>query len=564
MKILYAASECIPFIKTGGLADVAGTLPVAMARQGADVRVILPKYRDIPQYWKERMQHVASFYLNMGWRRQYCGIESLEHEGVTFYFVDNEFYFARDSIYGSGDEEGERFAYFCRAVLEAIPYLNFVPDILHCNDWQTGMIPALLRTQYARLPLYANIHTAFTIHNLRYQGIFPWNFIDDMLGLGEQYYTPECLEYYGCMSFMKGALVFADAINTVSRSYAQEIQTPYFGERLDGMLRKRSDVLTGILNGIDPTKYDPRTNEFLPAHYSAEDLSGKRECKMALQQEMGLNVNPDVPLVGIVTRLTEQKGLDLIEHVLDDIMRQDVQIVLLGTGEERYCELFTWAAWRYSGRLAARIEISEAIAQRIYAGADIFLMPSQFEPCGLAQMIALQYGTIPLVRETGGLKDTVMPYNKYTDEGNGFSFANYNAHEMLFTLERAIEYYHDKPLWERMMKRAMASDFTWDHSAQEYLNMYDRILRAAEPVVIPVEEAPAAPAEEAPVEEAPKPPAKKRAPAKKAAEGEEKPKKAPAKKTAKKAEDGEKKPAAKKPAAKKPAAKKTAAKKTEE
>lgn len=559
MKILYAASECSPFIKTGGLADVAGTLPVAMARQGADVRVILPKYRDISQYWKDRMQHVASFYLNMGWRRQYCGIESLEYQGVIFYFVDNEFYFARDSVYGSGDEEGERFAYFCRAVLEAIPYLDFVPDVLHCNDWQTGMIPALLRIQYSRLPLYTNIHTAFTIHNLRYQGVFPWNFIDDMLGLGEQYYNPEYLEYYGCMSFMKGALVFSDAVNTVSRTYAEEIQTPYFGERLDGMLRKRSGALTGIVNGIDPAQYDPRTNQYLPAHYSAEDFSGKRECKMALQQEMGLAVNPDVPLVGIVTRLTEQKGLDLIERVLDDIMRQDVQFCILGTGEERYCELFTWAAWRYSGRLAARIEVSESLAQRIYAGSDIFLMPSQFEPCGLAQMIALHYGTIPLVRETGGLKDTVIPYNKYTDEGNGFSFANYNAHEMLFTLEHAIEYYHDRPLWERMMKRAMAADFTWDRSAQEYLDMYARILgpeRAAahaEEASVPAAEETPAPAEQTPAETEKKEPAEGKKPARR---------RAPAKKTEAGAA-AEKKPAVKKTAAGKSAKKSAAEEKPE-
>lgn len=474
MKILFAASECVPFVKTGGLADVAGTLPLELCALGADIRVILPKYRDIPSYWKDQMQHLTSFYVNLAWRKQYCGVDMLSYRGVTYYFIDNEFYFARDSVYGDGDEEGERFAFFSRAVLDAIPRLGFVPDLIHCNDWQTGMIPALLKLQYARLPLYAGIKTLFTIHNLRYQGVFPWKHIDDLLGFGDAYYTPDFLEFYGCVSFMKGALVFADALSTVSRSYAREITTPYFGERLDGLLRKRENSLIGILNGIDTEQYDPATDAFLAANYDADHLEGKARCKEELQRSLGL-APAGVPLIGMVTRLTQHKGLDLVERVLNEIMGLNVQLVILGSGEEHYCELFTWAAWRYTGRLATSIGLNESLAQRVYAGSDLFLMPSEFEPCGLAQLIAMRYGSIPIVREIGGLRDTVIPYNRYTDEGNGFSFANYNAHEMLSAIERAVALYYEKPAWERMIARAMRSNYSWESSAQEYLSLYARI-----------------------------------------------------------------------------------------
>lgn len=474
MKILFAVSECVPFVKTGGLADVAGALPGELAELGVDVRVILPKYRDIPSYWKEQMRHLTSFYVNLAWRKQYCGIDTLVYRGVTYYFIDNEFYFARDSVYGDGDEEGERFAFFCRAVLEAIPRLDFIPDLLHCNDWQTGMIPTLLKLQYERLPLYAGIKTLFTVHNLRYQGVFPWKYIDDLLGLGDAYYTPDYLEFYGRVNFMKGALVFADALSTVSRSYASEITTPYFGERLDGLLRKREGALSGILNGIDTEQYDPATDAFLISNYDADQPEGKAACKEDLQRAMGLAPS-NVPLIGMVTRLTPHKGIDLVERVLDEIMGLNVQLVLLGSGEEYYCELFTWAAWRYTGKLAVSIGLNEALAQRIYAGSDMFLMPSEAEPCGLAQLIAMRYGSLPIVREVGGLRDTVIPYNRYTDEGNGFSFANYNAHEMLGAIERAAGLYYDKPAWQRMVRRAMRSDYSWASSAQEYLALYSRI-----------------------------------------------------------------------------------------
>lgn len=476
MKLLFAASEAVPFIKTGGLADVAGTLPAALAKTGADVRVILPLYRDIDPKWKTNMEHVADFFVTMGWRRQYCGLESIQHEGVTFYFVDNEFYFARDAVYGNGPEEGERFGFFCRAVLESLQHIGFYPDVLHCNDWQTGMIPTLLKLQYMHLPAYSQIRTLFTIHNLKFQGVFEWRQIDELFGLGARYYTPDYLEFYGGISFMKGGLVFADSISTVSPTYANEIQLPYYGERLDGLLRLRKEKLTGILNGIDNEIWNPMTDSYIAAPYGVEDFSGKALCRAALQREFGLPEQEDAVVVAIVSRLTEQKGLELIEHVLDEMLHLPIQLVVVGQGEAHYHEMFTWAQWRYQGKVSVRFEHSEALAHRVYAGADLFLMPSRFEPCGLSQLIALRYGAVPLVRETGGLQDTVQPYNKYTDEGTGFSFANYNAHEMLFTLERAIKNFMDRKLWSRLMVRGMQADFGWDHSAQRYLALYHTIV----------------------------------------------------------------------------------------
>lgn len=480
MKLLFASSEALPFIKTGGLADVAGTLPAALARAGVDARVILPNYRDIDPKWKAQMQHVADFYVTMGWRRQYCGLKSILHDGVLFYFVDNEFYFARDSVYGSGPEEGERFGFFCRAVLESLPQMGFYPDVLHCNDWQTGMIPTLLKLQYMHLPQYSAIRTLFTIHNLKFQGVFSFTQIDELFGLGMRYYTPEYLEFFGGISFMKGGLVFADRISTVSPSYASEIQSPYYGERLDGLLRLRAPQLTGILNGIDNDQWNPAADSCIAAPYSAQEPANKALCKAALQHECGLPEQEDVALVAIVSRLTEQKGLDLMERVLDDMLRLPIQLVVVGQGETHYQEMFTWAQWRYQGKVAARLEYSEALAHRAYAGADIFLMPSRFEPCGLSQLIALRYGAVPLVRETGGLRDTVQPYNKYTDEGTGFSFSNYNAHEMLFTLERTVKCFADRKLWARMMRRGMLEDFGWELSARRYLTLYDEMLGTAQ------------------------------------------------------------------------------------
>lgn len=478
MKVLFAASESVPFVKTGGLGDVIGSLPACLARLGVDVRVILPKYRDVDAQWKGEMKHVLHFYISLGWRRQYCGIEMIEHDGVIYYFVDNEFYFARESIYGSGNEEGERFGYFCRAVLEALPHLNFEPDVLHCNDWQTGMIPALLLAQYRDIGFYARIRTVFTIHNLKFQGIFPYALMDDMLGLGERYFTPDALEFYGNLSFIKGGLVFSDVITTVSPTYAREIQMPYYGEHLDGLLRARSNVLSGILNGIDTERYNPRTDPYIAQNYSARALKGKAVCKIKLQEELGLEKRENVPIISIITRLTEQKGLDLIERVLGDIMSLDVQMIVLGMGEEKYSEAFCWASWRFQGRMAARIEHNDALAHRIYAGSDIYLMPSKFEPCGLSQMISMRYGAVPIVRETGGLADSVKPYNEHDGTGNGFSFANYNAHEMLHTIERAYALYQDKDAWGKIVLSGMNARFSWERSAKHYLSLYNKLLKA--------------------------------------------------------------------------------------
>jgi len=481
LKVLFCASECVPFVKTGGLADVVGALPIALRQDGVDVRVILPKYGMIDEYWKSRMTHVCHFEVLFGWERVFCGVETIEDNGVTYYFIDNETFFYVNDIYGDGTNEGLRFAFFCRAILEALPRIGFFPDVLHLNDWQTGMTAALLKTQYAASAEYARIRTVFSIHNLKYQGLFRWQDIAGRLGLDERYFTSEYLEFYGNISCMKGGLVFADRISTVSPTYANEIKTPYFGENLDGLLRARENTLSGILNGLDYTIFNPATDRFLPYHFDAEHLDGKQTCKRALQKECALEAR-DVPLIGMIARLSTQKGLDLVERVLSDIMRSDIQIVFLGKGEQRFVDLLNWANWRYPHRVHARIELDEGLAHRIYAGSDMFLMPSQFEPCGLSQMIALRYGSVPIVRETGGLKDTIIPYNKFTDEGNGFSFANYNAHEMLHTIERAVHYwYEDKPMWKRMMLRGMHDSFAWEKPAKQYIALYEQLLPPKKP-----------------------------------------------------------------------------------
>ena len=485
MKVLFCASECVPFVKTGGLADVAGALPAALSREGVDVRVMLPKYGMIDEYWKRRMEHVCDFSVLFGWETVYCGVERVVDNGVTYYFIDNETFFYVNEIYGDGVSEGIRFAFFCRAVLEAIPRVGFVPDVLHLNDWQTGLIAALLKTQYAGSAEYARIRTVFSIHNLKYQGLFSWREIAGRLGLDDRYFTYEYLEFYGCISCMKGGLVFADRLCTVSPTYAEEIKTPFYGENLDGLLRARENTLSGILNGLDYTIFNPSNDRFLTDHFDADHLEGKLLCKRALQKECGLEER-DVPVLGMIARLSAQKGLDLVERVLGDILKNDVQIVFLGKGDRRFVDMLNWANWRYPKRVHARIELDEGLAHRIYAGADLFLMPSQFEPCGLSQLIALRYGCVPIVRETGGLKDTIVPYNLFTDEGNGFSFANYNAHEMLDTIERAVRYWTtDKAMWRRMMLRGMADRFDWQKPAKAYLALYESMLPLAKPATTP-------------------------------------------------------------------------------
>ena len=530
MKILFAASECVPFIKTGGLADVVGALSPVLKQKGTDVRVILPLYASIPEKWTSQMKTECEFEVELGWRKQYCGVKSLEYQGVTFYFVDNQFYFGRSYIYGLGGDEYERFGFFSRAVIDALPHLGFQPDIIHCHDWQTGMVPALLKIQYAHFPFYKNMKTAYTIHNLQYQGVFPIKAVQDTLGLGDSLFTSDKLECYGCANYMKAGLVYADELTTVSPSYSDEIQTAFYGERLDGLLRARKDQLSGILNGIDIDDYDPSKDPMIYANYDPYHLGGKEYCKQELQKELGLNVDPNAPIVGIISRLSNQKGLDLIECVIRELMDTGIQLVVLGMGEAKYTNLFSWAESEYPGRLAARFAMNHQLAHRIYAGADMFLMPSQFEPCGLSQLISLRYGTVPIVRETGGLRDTVLSYNKFTDEGNGFSFFNYNAHDMLHTVRRAVHYYkNNREVWYKLIVRGMTGDYSWYASANKYMEMYDRLVAQVEaapeePVEAPAEvvenpnEAPvveAAPVvEEAPVVEAPK---KKAAPRKKAA-----------------------------------------------
>ncbi len=476
MKILFTASECVPFVKTGGLADVVGALAPVLAGQGHDVRVILPLYSAIAPKWQEKMQYLLDFEVQLGWRRQYCGVQTLKKDGVTYYFLDNKYYFGRPYIYGLGGDEYERYGFFCRASLNLLPLINFAPDILHAHDWQSGMIPALLKIQYAHLPFYANIRTMFTIHNLQYQGIFGIKEVQDVLGLGDGLWTSDKLEYYGCANFMKAALVYADAITTVSPSYAEEITTAYYGERLDGLIRARRDSVYGVLNGIDIVDYDPEKDPMIVKNYTIDTLDDKVQNKLALQEALGLEVNAGIPLIAMVGRLSNQKGLDLVDHVLGDIMSENVQLVVLGMGEARYTNLFSWAEQQYRGKMAARFAMDHELAHRLYASADFFLMPSQFEPCGLSQMMSLRYGTVPIVRETGGLRDTVLSYNEYTKEGNGFTFLNYNAHDMLYVIRRALSYYRDQPEVIRELRiRGMKGDYSWTHSAGEYVKLYEKI-----------------------------------------------------------------------------------------
>lgn len=475
MRVLFAISEADPFIKTGGLGEVGGSLPAALQKLGIDVRVILPKYHSIAEPLKKEMKQIQSFSVPLAWRNQYCGLEEIIYEGVPYYFIDNEYYFKRANAYGYFDE-AEQFAYFCRAVLESIRYMpEFKPDIIHCNDWHTALIPLFLREFYANDPFFFDVKTVFTIHNLRYQGIYSKEILGDILGLGEKFFTSDKLEFHGALNFMKGALVYANRITTVSPTYAHEIRHPHYGEGLEGVFNQRSDTLSGILNGIPEVKYDPHKDSdlFAPCQNL---LEGKLENKLRLQSFFKLPSRPDVPLLSIVSRLVHQKGLDLVARVLDEILELDVQMVILGNGETKYEELFQSFAHRYPEKLAVRIMFSDEMARKIYAGTDIFLMPSQFEPCGIAQMIAMRYGAIPLVRETGGLKDTVLPYDENTRNGNGFSFPNYNAHEFLFTVKRAIKLFQeDKSTWHRIQANACQSDFSWDRSASQYLEVYESV-----------------------------------------------------------------------------------------
>ena len=557
MQVVFASAEAAPFVKTGGLGDVAGSLPRALVAAGADVIVMVPKYGTIASEYTDRMEHVADFYVSLGWRNEYCGLERLVIDGVTYLFIDNERYFKRDYPYGFFDD-GERFAFFSKAVTESLQHLpeGFQCDVLHCNDWHTALAPVFLREFYQGLPLYERVKTVFSIHNIAFQGQYADTILNDILGMA---HIPNAARQLRCdersINYMQGALDYSDAITTVSPSYAWEIQTPEYGEGLDGILRRRSNVLSGILNGIDTDAWNPATDPMIHANYSAADMSGKKACKAALQEELGLEVRDDRPLMVMVTRLTRQKGMDLVTYALDRILSGGVQVAVLGTGD--YEEPMRYFANKYPGTCAARITFDNALSHRMYAGADMFLMPSLFEPCGLSQMIAMRYGTLPVVRETGGLRDTVAPYNQFTGEGTGFTFANFNGDEMGDAVFRGARlYWDDHAAWDQLVQNAMAADFSWVRSADEYMNLYHNLhpeidITKPEPVVAEPEPAEPTAVEAEPAAPAPEPAVTEAEPAPKAEPATE-----PAKKTA------AKKTTASKTAAKKPAARKTAATKS--
>lgn len=568
MQIVFASAECAPFVKTGGLGDVAGSLPAALVRAGAEVIVMVPKYATIKDEYKSQMQHFSDFYVSLSWRSEYCGLEKLEHDGVTYMFIDNERYFARDYPYGFFDD-GERFAFFSKAITESLQHLpeGFECDILHCNDWQTALAPVFLREFYQGLPLYDRVKTVFSIHNVAFQGQFSDTVMEDILGVAHIPAAASQLRCDACsINYMLGALRYADAITTVSPTYAGEIQTPEFGEGLDGVLRERSYALQGILNGIDVAGFDPATDKRIAANYTVEDRSGKAVCKAKLQEELGLEVRDDRPLMVMVTRLTLQKGMDLVMYALDRILAGGVQVAVLGTGDRDYEDGLRYFQDKYPGTMAARIEFDPALSQRMYAAADMFLMPSKFEPCGLSQIIAMRYGTLPIVRETGGLKDTVIPYNEFTGEGTGFSFSNFNGDEMGDAVFRAARLFWDnRDVWNQLVTQAMSQDFSWTRSADKYLDLYyfmhpeierpatvadEPVVMAgkseAEPEVVAKPEPKADPVVEAPAAGEPK--------------AEEKPVEAKSEVKVEAAPEAEEKPAAK-PAAKKTTTCKTTARK---
>ncbi|MDD4238325.1 MAG: glycogen synthase GlgA [Desulfotomaculaceae bacterium] len=471
MRVLYVISEADPFIKTGGLGEVGGSLPLALKNKGIDVRVIIPKYSQIALELKKKAIFLTSFNVPLGWRKQYCGLQELIYGDVHYYLIDNEYYFNRVQAYEEYDD-AERFSFFCRAVLESIRrFINFKPDIIHCNDWQTALIPVMLKEFYAFDPLFVNIRTVVTIHNLRYQGIFDWEVYYDILALPDQGLCYQRFEFYDSINFLKAGILYADEINTVSPTYAREIQNPYYGEKLDTILAVKKDFLTGILNGIDYGKYNPHTDPYIYVQYGSYTQKSKNKVK--LQEDLGLKGNKNTPVLAVISRLVAQKGLDLLVHIMPQIMEMDVQLVVLGTGELQYINSFHYYTRLYPDKISYIDYYDEAMAHKIYAAADIMLMPSRYEPCGLTQMIAMRYGTIPIVRETGGLKDSVTPYNQFTGEGNGFSFANYNADELLYTIQRAVgAFYEESDRWEALVKNAMHSDFSWERSAKQYVNLY--------------------------------------------------------------------------------------------
>lgn len=476
-KVLFVASECVPFVKTGGLADVVGSLPKYIDKEQFDVRVMLPKYMMIPDKFKQNMQYKTHFYMELNWRSQYVGVLETVVDGITFYLIDNEFYFAGMKPYGNIYEDIEKFAFFSRACLSALPVIGFRPDIIHCHDWQTGLVPVYLHDSFQGGEFFRGIKTIMTIHNLKFQGVWDKKTVKNITGLGDYYFTPDKLEAYGDANYLKGGIVYADYVTTVSDSYANEIKMPFYGEGLDGLMNAKSNRLVGIVNGIDYEEYNPETDPLIVQNYNAKNFRKEKvKNKRALQEELGLEVDEKKFMIGIVSRLTDQKGFDLIDYVIEEICAEDTQLVVLGTGEEKYEHLFRHFAWKYSNRVSANIFYSNERSHRIYAACDAFLMPSLFEPCGLSQLMSLRYGTVPIVRETGGLRDTVEPYNQYEGTGTGFGFCNYNAHEMLGTIRYAKDvYYNHKREWNKIIDRGMAADFSWSASAKKYEDLYNRM-----------------------------------------------------------------------------------------
>ncbi len=476
-RVLFVASECVPFIKTGGLADVVGSLPKCFDKEEYDVRVILPKYQCMKEEWKSQMKYKAHFYMNLAWRTQYVGVLEMKYEGIQFYFIDNEYYFAGMQPYGRIYEDVEKFAFFSKAVLSALPTLDFKPDIIHCHDWQTGLIPVFLKDRFRENDFYWNIKSIMTIHNLKFQGVWDIKTIRDITGLPEYYFTPDKLEFKKDANYLKGGIVYADAVTTVSRTYAEEIKDPFYGEGLEGLMQARSNCLTGIVNGIDYEEYDPATDKYIAHNYSVENFRKEKiKNKRALQEELGLPKDDKKFMIGVVSRLTDQKGFDLIAYIMDELCQEDIQLVVLGTGEERYENMFRHFDWKYNDKVRANIYYSEAMSHKIYASCDAFLMPSLFEPCGLSQLMSLRYGTVPIVRETGGLKDTVEPYNEYEGTGTGFGFCNYNAHEMLGIIRYAKKIYETKKReWNKIVERGMKADFSWHASAKQYEEIYKNL-----------------------------------------------------------------------------------------
>lgn len=478
-KILFVASEGVPFIKTGGLADVVGSLPKCIDKEYFDVRVILPKYTCMKQEMKDKLAYKTHFYMDFHWKEEYVGILEAEVDGVKYYFIDNESYFNGFQPYSDNALfEIEKYSFFCKAALCILPVIDFRPDLIHCHDWQTGLIPVYLKDMFSENPFYNNIKTVMTIHNLKFQGIWDLQKVKDITGLKPYFFTADKLEAYGDANYLKGGIVYADMVTTVSDSYAEEIKMPFYGEHLDGLMRARSNALVGIVNGLDYNEYNPETDPMIYANYNAKNFRKEKvKNKRGLQKELGLEEDDKKFMIGICSRLTDQKGFDLIDYVIEEICAEDTQLVVLGTGEERYENLFRHFEWKYHNRVSANIFYSNERSHKIYAGCDAFLMPSLFEPCGLSQLMSLRYGTVPIVRETGGLRDTVEPYNEYESKGTGFSFCNYNAHEMLHTIRYAKDvYYNRKREWNKIIDRGMAVDFSWNNSAGKYAELYKRLV----------------------------------------------------------------------------------------